>query len=443
MGGYPALMIQQPESPLKQFGEAEQIKGMMQQQQMGQIELQNARQQQIDTQSMTKAMAQWDGQDPNQIAHLVVQNGGSGKASMEVLSKVQAMRLQIADTANKDAETNSKNLESQIKTNDQYRGRIQAIINAPANQKQPLWEQEITAEEQSGKIKPGQMSHTYPGDEQATVLANHFALGSVLAKEHTEAVTAQARASQAATAATKLPAEMEHLAAQTALEKTQQQQAGQVTEKDKYIQGQENYRASLGRAATTANEVGKQGIAALQKQGDAYSEFAGKANILKANIQLAKDGNEMAAAISPLAGTLFIVKGEGNVSRINETEVRGLKDAGDLVTKINGAISKLTTGSVWPDSLKNDMVKLVDIYTDAKYESYKKQAAYTVKLHSDPKTGNLGGFSAGQAPILNKDGTFGEQAAEAKSGMIRARDPNGVLHEAKKGTALPKGWTLE
>lgn len=431
MGGYPALQIMPPESPLKQFGEAEQIKSMMQQQQMGQIELQNARQQQIDTQSMTKAMAQWDGQDPNQIAHLVVQNGGSGKASMEVLSKVQAMRLQIADIANKDAETNSKNLESQIKTNDQYRGRIQAIINAPANQKQPLWEQEIAAEEQSGKIKPGQMSHTYPGDEQATVLANHFALGSVLAKEHTEAVTAQAHKSQADTAAAKLPGELAQQQLTAAKTQKETEQLGEVTNKDRYVQSQENYRATLARAASTSNEIQKQGITNLQKQSDTYSEFASKANVIKTNIQASKDGNEMASAISPLAGTLFIVKGEGGISRINETEVKGIAGAGDLATRINGAISKQTTGASWPDNLKDDMVKLVDLYQNAKYESYKKQTDYTKTLHK------LGP----EVPVLAKDGSIA--VAAPASGMIRARDPNGVLHEAKKGTALPKGWTLE
>jgi hypothetical protein len=59
-------------------------------------------------------------------------------------------------------------------------------VNAPEDSKQSLWDTEVTKEEQAGTIKPGQVSHQYPGDDQATVFANHFALGSVLAKEANE-----------------------------------------------------------------------------------------------------------------------------------------------------------------------------------------------------------------------------------------------------------------
>jgi hypothetical protein len=38
---------------------------------------------------------------------------------------------------------------------------------------------------------------------------------------------------------------------------------------------------------------------------------------------------------------------------------------------------------------------------------------------------------------------YGAEVSTGAPTMIRARDPQGVLHEAKEGTALPKGWTLE
>jgi hypothetical protein len=52
--------------------------------------------------------------------------------------------------------------------------------------RQAAWDKEVTAEEQAGTIKPGQFSHTYPGDAAAMTLANNFALGSQLVKEQQE-----------------------------------------------------------------------------------------------------------------------------------------------------------------------------------------------------------------------------------------------------------------
>ena len=56
-----------------------------------------------------------------------------------------------------------------------------------------LWDSEITKEEQAGQIKPGTVSHQYPGDDAATVFANHYALGSVLAKEANDIAVAKIR----------------------------------------------------------------------------------------------------------------------------------------------------------------------------------------------------------------------------------------------------------
>ena len=96
------------------------------------------------------------------------------------------MKQKASEIAKNDALTNASNVESTIKNQDQYRGRLQAIINAPDDQKQQLWDSEISKEEAAGTIKPGTVSHQYPGDQQATVYANHYALGSQLVKEADE-----------------------------------------------------------------------------------------------------------------------------------------------------------------------------------------------------------------------------------------------------------------
>src|SRR5260370_711890 len=128
-------------------------------------------------------MTAWAGKDFNDIPTLIKQNGGSLHGVLDASQK-------ILDRQQKLATLNGDQLKNDQTRNDQYRGRIQAIIGAPDDQKQSLWDAEITKEEQAGSIKPGTMSRTYPGDDQATYIANHFALGSVLAKEATEKISA-------------------------------------------------------------------------------------------------------------------------------------------------------------------------------------------------------------------------------------------------------------
>ena len=184
-----------------------------------------------------------------------------------------------------------------------------------------------------------------------------------------------------------------------------QGEKGQVTPALQYTQNMENYRATLARQASTANELQKQGISNLQKQSDTYSGFLNTSQSLKNSLAAATNGNEMAAAVAPLQGTLFITTAEG-VKRINQTELENVAGAGSLAQRINGELGKQTGKGPLSQSLKDDMAKLVDIYTDSKYANYQKQAAYTQKLHGlDPKA----------TPILAKDGSISGQPQAAPS----------------------------
>jgi hypothetical protein len=51
-------------------------------------------------------------------------------------------------------------------------------------------------------------------------------------------------------------------------------------------------------------------------------------------------------------------------------------------------------------------------------------------------------YTPGAKAVLEKYGA-GHSAAAPASGTVRARDPQGNLHEAKAGTPLPAGWKLE
>jgi hypothetical protein len=198
-------------------------------------------------------------------------------------------------------------------------------------------------------------------------------------------------------------------------------QKGQITPAVRFQQAQENYRAALSRQASTANELQKQGISNLQKQSDTYSQFLNTSQSLKNSLAAATNGNEMAAAVAPLQGTLFVTTAEG-VKRINNTELQGVEGAGSLVQRINGELGKQTGKGPLSDQLKQDMASLVDIYTDSKYANYQKQAAYTQKLH---------GLDPNMTPILAKDGSISGQQGSPSAragGTVQVTAPDGSVH---------------
>ena len=142
--------------------------------------------------------------------------------------------------------------------------------------------------------------------------------------------------------------------AQGALNKLSEQK-GQVTPALQYAQSQENYRATLSRQASTANELQKQGISNLQKT-ERYIQSIPKHGKLPQELafRCAEWKTEMAAAVAPLQGTLFVTTAEG-VKRINNTELQGVEGAGSLVQRINGELGKQTGKGPLSDQLKQDM----------------------------------------------------------------------------------------
>ena len=186
MGGFPALMIRPPESPLKQFAEAQQIKSGMQQQQMTALQIQQEQQQLKDRAALTQAMTQWDGKNYQELPMLVLKSGGSGTAAMQMGQQVLAMRAKSSEIAKDDSITLQNQAETHQKNMDEARGTLLSINGLPMEQRQVAWDKEVTDAEGRGLIQPGQLSHTYPGEQQGMALANMLALGSTLQKEAVE-----------------------------------------------------------------------------------------------------------------------------------------------------------------------------------------------------------------------------------------------------------------
>src|SRR5271155_2065784 len=161
-------------SPLDTYAKAQSIIGQRQDQQVRALQIQQAQLSLQDQQAQTAAMKAWNGQDFNEIPTLIKQNGGSLNAVLDATQKIVARQQQNATLD----EATLKNTQTR---NDQYRGRVQSIIDADPDQQDSLWTAEIAKEKAAGAQLPANIpTDKYPGDDQATYIANHFALGSTL-----------------------------------------------------------------------------------------------------------------------------------------------------------------------------------------------------------------------------------------------------------------------
>src|SRR5437773_7786626 len=94
----PALLVKPPEQPDAVGGLQRilAIKSLLGHQKMQDVELQQAQQGQRDQQATTKALQDWDGKNPNDLPHLILQNGGSSNAVLSAQSKLIDMRQKAA-----------------------------------------------------------------------------------------------------------------------------------------------------------------------------------------------------------------------------------------------------------------------------------------------------------------------------------------------------------
>lgn len=300
-----------------------------QQNQAGALQLQQQQQAANDQKALTAAMQQWDGKNYSDLTPLILKSGGSANA-------VTTLQQHIADLRNKAATTSKDEVENSIKANDQYRGRVQSVIDAPIDKKQELWDQEVTKEEQSGQIQPGSISHTYPGDDQAKVFANHFALGSMLAKEQLDKQTE----------ATKLAAEQNTAANQ---ELQRQQAATTQAERGRHNKATENIMSGGGLAAggpltpETTDMLAQRFLSTgqLPPGSRGPAGIAQNRAIMNRAQQIDPNATLAANAASTKADTASLAKFQTNYDQVNAFENTALKNL-DLVQKSGAKIPDLS-----------------------------------------------------------------------------------------------------
>ena len=168
-----------------------------------------------------------------------------------------------------------------------------------------------------------------------------------------------------------------------------------------------------------------QAMAESKAADDAYLSAVNQSNEMKSVLDMARAGNKVAYSYDPVLGVLDINAGHGT-KRLNVKELGAYSGAGSLVDRLEGAIGKAVSGQSIPPQILDAMQQFHAGIAGSAQQAYQNNLARVKQ-----RTG------ADLQPLVLPN-TPGSATA-----TIRARDPQGHLHEAPAGTALPAGWKAE
>lgn len=162
-----------------------------------------------------------------------------------------------------------------------------------------------------------------------------------------------------------------------------------------------------------------------------YAKAKASADSIETVLKLAGAGNKAAGANASLVG-VGAVNAVNGIKRINSAEIAQYGTAGSLLDKIQGKLQGWTEGQPIPKDVLNDMQAL---HTALRGSSYQQ---YTDGLNSiNQRYGSKFGPTApNPTAALPVPPTLKSQFPAD----VWARDPQGQLHHAPKGQALPQGW---
>lgn len=134
--GLPALAIKPQEQPdlLGEVGKVAQLKNMIQQGQIGQISLQQQKQQLADQQAATAAMHDWDGKDIQQLPTLMLKHGASATAVIGMKQHIVEQQAKLSGIAKDDAETGKNQIATLAAKNNLALGQLKTLDGVPDDQ---------------------------------------------------------------------------------------------------------------------------------------------------------------------------------------------------------------------------------------------------------------------------------------------------------------------
>ncbi len=465
MGSPPlvALSVKPPENPLDNYARIIGIKGMLTQQAGEQQSQQIMGSQLQDIQAgramlndmSQRAASTGKAPTPQDVYSLAGKYNASPQAASAIANGLLTTQEHISNIAKNDAATNASNLETTQKQLDSYRGRLMSIVNGPQADKQSNWAKEIATEEQSGQVKPGTISNVYPGDEAAQAFADHFGLGSVLAKEATEKMSATGSLLRGTTAANELQQKLNpqsplyapspQAVAMGTAPGAQQIQTGQAAQAGRVagaeanaklpaeivarqqgaiaqVQAQASQYSSNSALAKVPPHLVAPATADATKVAQEYADATSAADDMKTFIDLARSGNKIAYAYSPTEGVLTLNTARG-VKRVNMPEIASYGGAGSAFDNVMGFLGKKASGASIPPDVLNDMETLHGAIASNAQTKYQNKLGVINQ--------NYG--SSFQPVQMQNVGSAKPSAPPPAAGFTRVQASDGSMHDIPSG----------
>lgn len=280
----------------------------------------------------------------------------------------------MADLHQKLAATSKVELENYDTQHQNLRDELQSVLALPPDQQEAEYNQRIevmkanpAASAKAYGMDPAQIP-PYKGPQDLQRQADALAGFHNLIKEHTEQQTANATTLNAKTNASREAREAEG--------KTPPSQA------DIYKENAANYRATLARSASMANDLQKNGLVQLDRMFTdpvhGYTQFLSQADATKNAVSQAKNGNELAASMVPLMTALGITSYAG-IHRVNQQEIAAAgPTVGSLYRRLNTALDKAGEGKLNSETAK-ETIKIMDDLIDARHGSLVQGSQMIVK----------------------------------------------------------------
>jgi len=435
--GFPALDIRPPESPISQLAGVEQVKAGIQRQQMGDIELQNARLAQTSNQVLMESFARNNGDFNATYADAAA----SGKVAPSILLDFRAKSI-AAQTQM--ASLDEKKLDNLTKIHDFAANELEAFKSLPVEQRTPDALRASMGRLATQGIDVSKLVPTFQdiaNDPSDANLRNH----EIQLKGQQWLLANEKAQREAASAPTPEMAQAQHKAtldttiaagnkdtAEASLDLERKRQLGQITPVDVYNQQQENFRAALSRQATFSNELQKNGLGQLDKMftdpQHGYTQFLAQAAATKNAVMQARNGSELAASLEPLMTASGVLSFAG-IHRINQVDVNQAGPAvGSLYRKVNSILDKVGSGKV-PEDTQREIIALMDGLTDAKHAALLNGANMVAANAGLDPTKTMIMDRSGVISTLDKAGQANPRVNTAPSNApIQVKDPQGGIH---------------
>lgn len=458
------IQLQQQEAPLR-------LQQLQQGVQSGGVQLQQQTQALKDQQAKTAAMSDWDGSDINKLYPLILKHGGSSDAVMSLKSGVLEQQQKAAVTFKDMADGGKAQVETLKQKGDLISGALSPLID-PARvpdaqlpqalqttvqdlvSKQLLDPQHAQAAQQLVQQSGGDPAKIRQGLDQ--FIKTNMAQSQIAEQAHQKAMEENAAEGRTQAAAN---------AAETA--KYHQQEIG-VRKGELGIQAQKlAVEKGDPNAAAQLLVNGDATLSELKARGStpkfiadtlaaAHQLSGGKYNAQAADAQFSVAKSPTNVAFFGSAKSL-IDKG-GTLDQLAEA---GKAIPGGLIPAFNSIADweKAASGSGPIAKYASIALGVADDYSKVMgggqgSDSSRQQALQLVGAKQSPaqRAASIDGIRGavgsqtnsriGNNPVLKR--MYGDaESAPGPSGMIRAIDAQGNLHQAPAGTPLPAGWKLQ